>query len=81
MLDDSAVVSAVQSQEWQRERDQELEVANRVVNSGVDFAAKSGVRAPESPTSMSSGLTASARIAGVRRGFRRECDFRRTAVG
>eukprot|EP00884_Botryococcus_braunii_P006629 jgi/Botrbrau1/15968/Bobra.0294s0006.1 len=43
MLDDSAVVTAVQSQEWQREKEQELEVANKVVESAVDFTAKHGV--------------------------------------
>lgn len=46
MLDDSAVVSAVQSQEWQRDKDREFEVASSVVTNGVNIAAKEGVRIP-----------------------------------
>jgi hypothetical protein len=50
MLDDSAVVTAVQSQEWQREKEHELEVANKVVEGAVDFTAKHGVRIPAPAT-------------------------------
>ena len=44
MLDDSAVVSAVQSQEWERERESEMKAALQVLDDELNTAAHHSVR-------------------------------------
>jgi hypothetical protein len=44
MLDDIAVVSAVQAQEWEREKEQESKAALQLVDEGVQVAVGHSVR-------------------------------------